>query len=46
MGVCILARSWYLYFFFVIIPYYIEFNGPVMASTKIKTVQTIHLLAV
>jgi hypothetical protein len=30
----------------VIIPYYIEFNGPVMASMKIKTVQTILLSAV
>jgi hypothetical protein len=30
----------------VIIPYYIEFNGPVMASTKIKTVQTILLSVV
>ena len=30
---------------YVIIPYYIEFNGPVMASMKIKTVQTILLLA-
>ncbi len=29
----------------VIIPYYIEFNGPVMASMKIKTVQTILLSA-
>jgi hypothetical protein len=28
---------------YVIIPYYIEFNGPVMASMKIKTVQTILL---
>jgi hypothetical protein len=29
----------------VIIPYYNEFNGPVMASMKIKTVQTILLSA-
>jgi hypothetical protein len=29
-----------------IIPYYIEFNGPVMAFMKIKTVQTILLSAV
>jgi hypothetical protein len=29
----------------VIIPYYIEFNGPVMAYMKIKTVQTILLSA-
>jgi len=26
-------------YLYVIIPYYIEFNGPVMASMKIKTVQ-------
>ena len=32
---------------YVIIPYYIEFtNGQVMASMKIKTVQTILLSAV
>jgi hypothetical protein len=33
-------------FAFFIIPYYIDFNGPVMASMKIKTVQTILLSAV
>jgi hypothetical protein len=31
---------------YVIFPYYIEFNGLVMASMKIKTVQTILLSAV
>jgi hypothetical protein len=31
---------------YIIIPYYIEFNGQVMASMKIKTVQTILLSAV
>jgi hypothetical protein len=30
---------------YVIISYYIEFNGPVMAFMKIKTVQTILLSA-